>query len=104
MITALQPAARRVLLSHSDRRRSARLGTLEDNDITANSLAGVEIRTGGNPTSRGNRIHDNACEAVWIHENGRGVIENNDLAGNKRGPWDIADECKENVTRAGNKE
>ncbi|MEV5540512.1 right-handed parallel beta-helix repeat-containing protein [Saccharopolyspora shandongensis] len=116
------PGAGRVLLSRGDRRSSARLvsprprrrwrprlygngmGTLEDNDITANSLAGAMITTGGNPTLRGNRIHDNAYEAVRIHENGRGVIENNDLTRNKRGPWDIADECKANVTRAGNKE
>jgi hypothetical protein len=46
----------------------------------------VEIKTGGNPTlrrNRRNRINRNNYEAVWVHEGGRGVIEDNDLTGNK---------------------
>jgi F-box protein 11 len=80
------------------------LGTLEDNDISANTSSGVAIRTGGNPTLRGNRIHRNEYQAVRVHEGGRGVLEDNDLAGNKRGAWDIAEDCKDNVTRARNRE
>ena len=38
------------------------LGILEDNDITANALAGVAIRTGGNPTLRRNTIHDGKAD------------------------------------------
>jgi parallel beta-helix repeat protein len=80
------------------------LGTLEDNDITANAYVGVAIKTGGNPTVRRNRVNRNGYEAVWIHDGGRGVLENNDLTGNTRGAWDIADDCKDNVTRVRNKE
>ena len=80
------------------------LGTLEDNDITGNGEAGVEIKDGGNPTVRANRINRNEYQAVQIFEGGRGVIEDNDLTGNARGAWDIAADCKKNVTRARNKE
>ena len=80
------------------------LGRLEDNDITGNAYVGVEIKTGGNPTLRHNRINRNVYEAVWIYDGGRGVLEDNDLTGNTRGAWDIADDCMANVTRARNKE
>jgi len=80
------------------------LGTLEDNDITANDYSGVEIQSGGNPTVRGNRIHRNNYQAVSISEGGRGVIEDNDLSDNQMGPWDIADDSKPNVRRSGNRE
>ena len=80
------------------------LGTLEDNDITGNARAGVVIKTGGNPTFRRNRVSHNGYEAVWIADGGRGVLEDNDLTSNERGAWDIADDCKADVTRVGNKE
>jgi parallel beta-helix repeat protein len=79
------------------------LGTLEDNDITGNGYAGVEIRT-GNPTMRGNRINRNEYVAVWIHRSGGGVVEDNDLTGNAQGAWRIAEDCEKNVTRRRNKE
>jgi F-box protein 11 len=53
---------------------------------------------------RRNQINRNDYQAVWIHEGGGGVVENNDLTGNKRGAWDIAEDCQANVTRARNKE
>jgi parallel beta-helix repeat protein len=80
------------------------LGTLEDNDITANRLSGVEIKTGGNPTLRGNRINRNDYRAVDAHDGGRGVIEDNDLTGNKRGAWDIAKDSEATVKRSDNPE
>ena len=58
------------------------LGTLEDNDITANGLSGVEIRTGGNPTLRRNQIHDNKQSGVYVHDNGLGTLEDNDITAN----------------------
>ena len=79
------------------------LGILEDNDITANTLTGIEIKTGGKPTLRRNRINSNAYEAIWVHEHGGGVFEDNDLTGNKAA-WDIADDSRANVVRSGNKE
>jgi F-box protein 11 len=80
------------------------LGTLEDNDITGNAHAGMEVTTGGTPTVRGNRINRNGYTAVYVHDGGRGVVEDNDLTGNEQGAWDIAEDCKANVTRARNKE
>ena len=80
------------------------LSTLEDNDITGNAHSGVEVTTGGNPTVRGNRINRNGYTAVYVHDGGRGAVENNDLTGNEQGAWDIAEDCKANMTRARNKE
>ena len=79
-------------------------GTLEDNDITANGLAGVEIRTGGNPTLRRNRINRNTHQAVFVDEGGRGVFEDNDLTANKQGPWKITRAAEASVQRSGNRE
>jgi parallel beta-helix repeat protein len=63
----------------------------------------VEIKTGGNPTLRGNRINRNDYRAVYAHDGGRGVIEDNDLTGNKRGAWDIAKDSEATVKRSGNR-
>jgi parallel beta-helix repeat protein len=58
----------------------------------------------GNPTIRNNRINKNGYEAIWIYQGGRGIIEDNDLTGNKHGPWSIENDCLPNVKRSGNKE
>jgi parallel beta-helix repeat protein len=79
-------------------------GTLEDNDITGNARSGVEIRTGGDPTLRRNKINRNEYAGVSTLDGGRGTLEDNDLTGNARGAWDIAADCRDNVTRARNKE
>jgi F-box protein 11 len=80
------------------------VGTLEDNDITANSLSGVAIETGGNSTLRRNRINRNTRWAVWVSDGGRGVIEDNDLTDNRRGAWNITQDAEANVTRGSNRE
>jgi parallel beta-helix repeat protein len=79
-------------------------GTLEDNEIFGNAYPGVGIKTGGNPTLRRNRIHKNGHQAVYICDGGGGIFEDNDLRDNKRGAWNIARDCKANVTRSGNVE
>jgi parallel beta-helix repeat protein len=79
-------------------------GVIEDNDIFANDYAGIATATGGNPTVRVNRITKNEYEAVWVYEGGRGTFEGNDLRGNKRGAWDIEDDCVEHVIRKDNTE
>lgn len=79
-------------------------GTLEDNDIIGNDYAGVLIESGGDPILRRNRINRNNYEAVWIQKGGRGTLVDNDLTDNARGPWDIAEDCKDNVVRARNQE
>ena len=63
-----------------------------------------QIKEGGNPTVRRNRITDNGYEAVWVYEGGRGTFEGNDLRGNKRGAWDIAADCADNISRKDNQE
>ena len=80
------------------------MGTLEDNDITGNTRAGVSIATGGNPTLRANRINRNMHAAVRVYDGGHGMVEDNDLTGNARGAWNSASDCQANVTRARNKE
>jgi parallel beta-helix repeat protein len=77
-------------------------GTLEDNDISGNALVGANIKEGGNPTVRRNRITKNGSEAIWITDGGSGTFENNDLRGNTKGPWDIAEDCLSNIKRSGN--
>jgi F-box protein 11 len=67
------------------------LGIIEDNDIVGNSqvgnrqgkmVANVEIKQGGNPVARRNRIHDGKSAGIFVHNNGLGTIEDNDIFGN----------------------
>jgi Right handed beta helix region len=57
------------------------LGILEDNDITANAYAAVEITTGGNPTLRRNTIHDGKTNGIIVYSKGLGILEDNDITG-----------------------
>jgi parallel beta-helix repeat protein len=50
----------------------------------SNALAGVEIKTGGEALIRGNRIHDGKGSGVYVHDGGRGTLEDNDVFGNER--------------------
>jgi F-box protein 11 len=61
------------------------LGTLEDNEITANAYPGVTIENGSNPTLRRNRIHHNKMTGVLVTHDGRGVLEDNDITANDTG-------------------
>jgi F-box protein 11 len=75
-----------------------------NNEIFANSRAGVEIRTGGDSVLRRNRITDNAWQAIWIAEGGGGTFEKNDLRGNSIGAWKIHPGCEKQVKRSENLE
>jgi parallel beta-helix repeat protein len=44
----------------------------------------VAIKTGGDPTLRRNQIHDGKQAGVYIYEDGRGTLEDNDISGNAR--------------------
>jgi hypothetical protein len=57
-------------------------GVVEDCEIFANGLAGVEIRDGANPSLRRCKIHDGKQAGVLVHDNGRGVLEDCELFGN----------------------
>jgi hypothetical protein len=52
--------------------------------------------------SRLRERHKNSYQAVFVHKNGRGTFEDNDLRDNARGPWNIAPECLPNVKQSGN--
>lgn len=56
-------------------------GTFEDNDISDNTLSGVEIKN-ANVTLRRNRIHNNKQTGVYVNNGGAGRIEDNDIFGN----------------------
>ncbi len=78
-------------------------GRLEGCVIEANLVSGVAVREGGAPEVTGCTIKGNGYEAVWIQDaTGGGVFRGNDLRGNTRGAWDIADGAK--VTREENTE
>ncbi len=55
---------------------------IEDCDIHGNSLGGVTIQTGADPTLRRCRIHDDKQHGVYIYDNGRGMIEDCDIHDN----------------------
>jgi parallel beta-helix repeat protein len=84
-------------------------GTIEDNEIFANALVGVDIRS-GRPTLRRNRItkNDDVGVKVWCLRigmgRGGGIFEDNDLRDNAGGAWNIEPACEAQVQRRGNKE
>ncbi len=57
-------------------------GQIENCDIFGNALAGIEIKTGGNPVVRHCQIHDGKQDGVLVNKNGTGQIENCDIFGN----------------------
>jgi parallel beta-helix repeat protein len=56
--------------------------TVENVDLSSQSLANIAIREGANPTVRDSRIHDSPESGIYIYDNGRGRIENNDINDN----------------------
>jgi len=64
---------------------------IEDNDISNNAQAGVEIREFACPIMKGNRINKNGNYGIFIHDNGGGTIVKNDLRDNSHGPFELQD-------------
>ena len=77
-------------------------GTIERCVISGNAFAGVQIKTGGNPTVRGCEIRDNKEAGVFVYEQGQGTFTGNTLTGNASGAWRI-DPDAGRVTRTGNR-
>jgi hypothetical protein len=73
-----------------------------DCEIANNALAGVLIRTGGNPVIRRCKIHGNKAEAIRVLETSEATVERCDLTGNGKGPWLIDKSCR--VEKHGNSE
>jgi parallel beta-helix repeat protein len=51
--------------------------------IYANAFSGVEIKEGANPTLRRNKIHDQKQNGVHVHDEGKGLFEDNDIRSNQ---------------------
>jgi parallel beta-helix repeat protein len=49
----------------------------------------VEIKSGGNPILRRNRIRDGKATGVFVLENGKGTLEDNEIFGNAHAGVDI---------------
>jgi parallel beta-helix repeat protein len=64
----------------------------------------IHIKDGAVVEVRGNRIVNNGGFGVRVEGRGKGVFENNDLRGNKKGAWDIQKDNLPNVQRSGNLE
>jgi parallel beta-helix repeat protein len=56
--------------------------TIEECDIHQNELAGIAIKSGGNPTVRRCVLRNGKKGGFWIHDGGRGVIEDCDIHNN----------------------
>lgn len=52
---------------------------IEENEVYANTLAGVWITTGSTPVLRRNRIHSGKQVGVYFYDNGHGKLEDNDI-------------------------
>src|SRR5262249_22625736 len=55
---------------------------LEGCDISSQSLSCVAIRDGADPRLRRNKIHDGQQNGVYVHNSGRGTLEDNDITSN----------------------
>jgi F-box protein 11 len=76
-------------------------GLIEDCEVTANTLAGVEIKSGATTTLRNCQIHDGKGSGVFINENGYATLEGCDIYSNtlagieiKKGGRPTLRECK----------
>ena len=67
---------------------------MEDNDIFNHVYSGIQIRTGSNPTIRGNKIWGAQNGGILVYNSAKGLIESNDIFDNAMaGVW-----IKENST------
>jgi hypothetical protein len=67
-------------------------GIVEDCDIFANTLAGVEIKEEANPTICHCKIHDNKASGILVWQKGQGIVENCDIFGNTNAGVKIREE------------
>jgi len=56
--------------------------TIENIDVSSQSLSNIAIRDGADPVVRDSAIHDGAQAGINIYDGGRGSIENNDIFAN----------------------
>ena len=63
---------------------SAGSPTLENLDISSQSLANVAIHGGADPVILDSRLHDSPESGIYVFDNGRGRIENTDIYDNAK--------------------
>ena len=78
-------------------------GRFRDCLVENNGSAGFEVSEGGMPDVSRCDVSDNKYYAIQVRDDASGgTFTDNDLTGNGRGAWDIAEGAK--VTKSGNKE
>jgi len=58
-------------------------GVVEDCDIFANKLRGIEVRTGGKPLVRRCKMHHAQRAGIYVHDQGEGTFEDCDIFANE---------------------
>lgn len=76
--------------------------TVEECEVFENARAGVKIMNNSNLTLHRSHIYRNGHAAVWMQKASAGVIQNNDLRGNKEGPFAISPDSWLNVRKSDN--
>jgi parallel beta-helix repeat protein len=67
-------------------------GIVEDCDIFANTLTGVEIKEEANPTIRRCKIHDGKSAGILVWQTGQGIVEDCDIFTNTYAGVEIREE------------
>jgi hypothetical protein len=73
---------------------------VEDSHLAENRRSGIEVMNGAAARVTRCAVVGNKFEAVWVYDNCTATVEDCDLSGNGRGPWDIRGGAK--VTRRNN--
>jgi F-box protein 11 len=73
-------------------------GIVEDCDIFANTLSGVEIQEEANPTIRRCKVHDNGA-GILVRQKGQGIVEDCDIFANTLSGVEIQEEANPAIRR-----
>jgi parallel beta-helix repeat protein len=63
---------------------AAAKGVIENCEVFANKLAGVEVKKSAQPTLRGCKLHDNGGPGLLVLDLGQGTLERCELTGNRQ--------------------
>jgi parallel beta-helix repeat protein len=74
-------------------------GIVEDCDIFANTLTGVEIKEEANPTIRRCKIHDSKSAGIYVYAKGQGIVEDCDIFANTLAGVAIKEEANPTIRR-----
>jgi parallel beta-helix repeat protein len=74
-------------------------GTVEDCEIFANALSGLEIKEGANPVIRRCKIHDAQQDGILVHKNAQGTVEDCEISHNALGGVEIRENANPVIRR-----